>query len=180
MKKNLIALLVVLALVTVGVFAVDNASFDVKTSVAGINEMRLTAAKFTGTTKAAFTSAAGYAGPLTITTNLENENFAYISTLSNSRVGYKVTMSATAMKSTVGSVDAFIHYTVTAAGESVDTSGADQGPGSDAKVIINTLAGMDAVASQSHAISLDVDPVTFDAAVEGEYTGTVTFTWTTS
>ncbi len=193
MKKNLIAILII-ALVSVGLFADDpvtppatpaDASFNVTTTVAGINLMKITQAAFSGTTKDAFTGANAYAGELKVTTSGPQTFDAYISTLSNSRAGYKVTMSATAMKSTVtvgqSSVDALIHYTVTANSQSVDTSGKSGGPGAGEKVIINTLTGgLGGVAPASHQISLTVDKDTFDAAVEGSYSGTVTFTWTTT
>ncbi len=177
MKKNLIALLVI-ALVSVGLFADPTTStFNVETSVKGINEMKLTTTKFTGTTKSALDGLTAYTGPLSVTTYGDQNFTAYISTLSNSRVGYTVTMSATAMADDAAS----IHYTVTANGESVDTSNAQNGPGSDAKVIIDTLtSGMTGVASQSHLITLTVDQTSFEAAVEGEYSGTVTFTWSAS
>lgn len=186
MKKNLIALLIV-ALVTVGLFAAnpDSVGFNVTTNVSGINLMKITQAAFTGTTENAFTQATAYGGTLNVSSSGTQTFSAYISTLSNSRVGYKVTMSATAMKSTetVGqsSVDAFIHYTVTANSQSVDTSNKSGGPGSNGKVVIDTLtSGMSGVAPASHQISLTVDKDSFDAAVEGTYTGTVTFTWTTT
>ncbi len=199
MKKKLIALLVV-AVVTTGLFAFGPggdpepgdfigspgpSSFDVTTTVEGINLMKITKAAFSGTTKDAFTGAAAYAGELKVTTSGSQTFDAYISTLSNSRIGYKVTMSATPMTSTTGegqnAVTASIHYTVTANSQSVDTSGKSGGPGAGAKVIINTLTdGLDGVAPASHQISLTVDKDTFDAAVEGEYAGTVTFTWTVS
>ncbi len=188
MKKNLIAILII-ALVSVGLFAATvpgPSSFDVTTTVLGINLMKITKAAFTGTTETAFTNAAAFQGPLGVTGYGAPANFsAYISTLSNSRVGYKVTMTATAMKSTetVGqsSVDAFIHYTVTANNQSVDTSGKSGGPGAGGKVVIDTLsAGLTGVAPASHQITLSVDQASFEAAVEGTYTGTVTFTWTTT
>ena len=178
MKKNLIVLLVI-ALVSVGLFAANPgpSTFDVTTTVEGINEMKLTQAEFTGTTKSALTALDAYTGPLEVSAYGPQSFTAYISTLSNSRVGYKVTMSETAMADAA----AKIHYTVTANGESVDTSGAENGPGSNAKVIIDTLtSGMTGVASQSHLITLSVDQTSFEAAVEGEYSGTVTFTWTAS
>jgi hypothetical protein len=177
MKKNLIALLVVLALVTVGLFAANPgpASFDVKTSVTGINLMKITDAKFTGVSASDFIDAGEFEGPVQVSASGAQTFDAWISTLSNSRAGYKVTMSATPMTSQIGQNIATIHYAVTANSKTVDT---DTSP--SAQVIIDTLSGMSVVASESHEITLTVDSTSFDAAVEGEYSGTVTFTWTTS
>lgn len=181
MMKRFITGLLILIVGIGGVFATnpDAVSFQVQTEVAGINLMRITTAKFSGTSKTDFentTTNPTYAGPLNVTKYGNQDFTAYISTLSNSRVGYKVTMGATAMADN----GALIQYTVTANEKSVDTSNAENGPGSDAKVIIDTFTnGMTGVASQSHKLSLFVDQTSFNAAVEGTYTGTVTFTWTT-
>ena len=180
MKKNLIVLLVI-ALVTVGLFAADptNASFQVTADVSGINLMKITTAKYEGSSPTDFannTTVPIYAGPLSVTASGAQTLSAYISTMSNSRSGYHVTMTATAMKSTVGSVDAYINYTVAANTKSITTNGATAVAG--VKVIEKTsLSGL---AVESHLITLTVDQTTFDAAVEGSYSGTVTFEYKTT
>jgi hypothetical protein len=181
MKKNLIVLLVV-ALVSVGLFAVDSVGFDVKTTVEAINLMKITAAEFTGTTAALFASADPYVG----NDDAEDGNHyvsgggsqtitAWLSTLSNRRTGYKVTMSATAMESAPESgAKAYINYTVTVNSQAITTTGATPAA---SKEIFSTGA-QTGITPQSYQISLSVDPDDFAAAVEGDYTGTVTFAWT--
>lgn len=176
MKKNIIAVLLVIALSTVFIFAATNppaTSFDVSTSVSGINKMKITTAAFTGTTPSSFNSATAYTGPLAVTAAGSQTFSAYLSTMSNNRVGYKVTMSATAMSSTVSSATAYINYTVGVNSQSLTTAGATVAT----PVEVITVASLTGLSSQSHAISLSVDQVSFDAAVEGTYTGTVTFTY---
>ena len=85
-------------------------------------------------------------------------------------------MTATAMKSTVGSVDAYINYTVAANNKSITTNGATAVAG--VKVIeVTSLSGLGV---ESHLITLTVDATTFNAAVEGSYSGTVTFEYKTT
>ena len=177
MKKNIIAVLLVIALSTAAAFAATNppaSSFDVQTSVSGINKMKITAAAFSGTTPSSFDSATAYAGPLGVTASGAQTFSAYLSTMSNNRVGYKVTMGATAMSSTVSSATAYINYTVGVNSKSLTTAGATV----VTPVEVITVSSLTGLASQSHAISLSVDSVSFDAAVEGSYSGTVTFTYT--
>jgi len=171
MKKNFVAVLLVIALSTFAVYAVDDASFQVETSVAGINMMKLTQASFNGN-KAALEGAAAYTGPLEVAASGVQTFDAYLSTLSNNRKGYTVSMTATAMASEVsGQATSYIDYTVQVNGVSIETDGANVVAG---KTVIDQLA-MAGLASQSHKISLTVDSTTFDVAVEGDYEGTVTF-----
>ena len=173
--KKFTTLLIILTLVTVGIFAVDNASFDITTTVAGINAMKITAAKFTGTTEAALTSADGVVTPYSVTAAGEQSNFSgWLSTISNNRKGYKVTMSATAMTSATGQSTSYINYTVAAGGKSITTNGATAVPA----VTVVDKTSLTALTADSTQITLSVDSTTFNAAVEGSYTGTVTFTYT--
>ena len=176
MKKNIVAVLLVIALSTFAVYAVDDASFQVETSVTGINKMKITDALFPANgTPSSFDSADVFVGPLEVETYGSQSFTAYLSTMSNNRGGYTVTMDATAMKSTeTDEADAYINYTVTVNSVSLETNGAaDLTP----VTIIDedSLAGR---ASQSHQIFLTVDQITFEAAVEGTYQGTVTFNYT--
>ena len=176
MKKNIGAVLLVIALSTAAAFAVDPASFQVQTAVSGINKMKITAAAFPSNgTPSTFDSAAAFAGPLTVTTSGAQTFSAYLSTMSNNRVGYKVTMSATAMTSAVtDQATAYINYTVGVNSKSLTTAGATV----VSSVEVINVASLAGLASQSHPISLSVDQASFDAAVEGSYSGTVTFTYT--
>ena len=171
MKKNIIAVLLVIALSTVAAFAVDDASFQVETSVAGINMMKLTQASFSGN-KSALEGAAAYTGPLEVTASGAQTFDAYLSTLSNNRKGYTVSMTASAMASEVtGQATSYINYTVQVNGVSIETDGAT----TVATQTVIDQPAMPGLASQSHKISLIVDSTTFDEAVEGDYEGTVTF-----
>jgi len=178
MKKNIVAVLLVIALSTIALFAATNppaTSFDVQTAVSGINKMKITAATFSGTTPISFDNAAAFAGPLGVPTSGPQSFSAYLSTMSNNRIGYKVTMGATAMTSAVsGQTTSYINYTVGANSKSLTTAGATV----VTPVEVITVASLTGLASQSHAISLSVDATSFDAAVEGTYSGTVTFTYT--
>lgn len=175
MKKSL--LLVVLALICTTLAAAPGpSSFDVSTVVQGINKMKLTTSQFTGS-PGQFDDAVAYTGPLQVSTYGNQTFSAYLSTISNNRKGYKVSMGATAMASTEsGQPTSYIDYTVTVNGQSLTTNGAT-GVGTVDVINVSSMAG---VASQSHQISLSVDQASFEAAVEGMYTGTVTFTYTSN
>jgi len=70
-------------------------------------------------------------------------------------------------------VDAYIDYTVTVNSVALTTTGSTAVTG----VEILNIASLAAIATESHAVALSVDATTFDAAVAGSYTGTVTFTY---
>lgn len=192
MKKNLVALLLVLAVVSVGVFAenpnVDTAAktFEVETVVKGINMMKVSSAKYEAdpATPASFhllDSAPKYSVTAGGSQNLGNP-IAWISTISNSRAGYQVKMTATAMKSSIEAVDAYINYTVTVDGDAVNkqiiTDDTDIHDLSSAVTVIDTktggLAGLNAV---SLGITMNVNADDFAKAVEGTYTGEIKFHW---
>jgi hypothetical protein len=181
MKRNIIAILLVLSLATVGVFADPpnpnpaNTSFDIITSVQGINYMKITTAEFTSTAPGDFISATTYAGPLEVTTYGTQNFSAWLSTMSNNRSGYTVTMTANAMKSEIEDLsDAYIDFTVTVNTKAITTEGTTSSP---ASVAVITAGSMTGLSKQSHKIALSVDQETFEAAVEGDYTGTVTFNY---
>ena len=176
MKKNIVAVLLVIALSTAAAFAATNppnSSFDVKTNVSGINKMKLTTAAFPANgNPAAFDSAAAFTGPLVVSASGTQTFSAYLSTMSNNRKGYKVSMTVTAMASEVsGQATSYINYTVQVNGVSIETNGAT----ALAEQTVIDQPAMPGLSSQSHKISLIVDSTTFDEAVEGDYEGTVTF-----
>ncbi len=186
MKKNLIAILII-ALVSVGLFATNPgpATFDITTTIGGINLMKITKAAFSGTTETAFTEAAAYTGndedgKHHVTAGGDQDITAYISTLSNSRAGYSVKLSATPMTSTIGSQTAYINYTVTVNTTPTAKTFTTDGANTVADVVLFTTGVQSAITPISHKIDLSVNSGNFAAAVEGTYTGTVTFTWTTT
>jgi len=188
MKKKLVALLLVLAVVSVGLFAnsnqdTDPKTFEVKTVVQGINMMRISDAQYTQDPPTPTTFKA--LNPVSLHTvtaggsQSDGDPIAWISTISNSRVGYKVNMTATAMKSSVSGVNAYINYTVTVGGKSITTTGNDTH--NNPVTVIDTktsgLAGLNAV---SLGITMIVNEGQFASAVEGTYTGEVKFEWSTT
>ena len=171
MKKTYITILLVILFVTAPIFAVTD-SFNVTTTVADVGLIKVTTASSTTATVTAFNALTAY-GDLAITTSGSQTFTAYMSTISNSRSGYTVTMDATPMKSTVLAVDSYIDYTVTVNSVGLTTTGSTAVTG----VEILNIASLTAIATESHAVALSIDATTFDAAVAGAYTGTVTFTY---
>jgi len=189
MKKKLVALLLVLAVVSFGLFAnpnqdTDPKTFEVKTVVQGVNMMRISDAQYTQNppTPATFKTLNPVALHTVTAGGSQNSGnpIAWISTISNSRAGYKVNMTATAMKSTLeGASAAYINYTVTVGGKSITTENNDTH--NNAVTVIDTktggLAGLNAV---SLGITMVVNEGQFASAVEGTYTGEVKFEWSTT
>jgi hypothetical protein len=181
MKKNLIVLLVI-ALVSVGLFAADppaaptaTDSFTVQTNVLGVNEMQVTEGDIgTATTWTGATTYQGY--------GISNENpilaptapIAYLSVISNRRAGYTISLTVAAMKSTVGSVDSYINYDIKLNNTTVSTNNGTAVT-KDEIIVVQSLTGLTGI---SYPINLTVNATQFAAAVEGDYTGTVTFNYT--
>jgi hypothetical protein len=179
MKKNLIALLVI-ALVSVGLFAVDpTAGFDVTASVGATNEIKVT--KIAVTTAAAFDLATNAFGSShTVTAGGPQTGLAaYVSTKSNNRGGYTISMSATSMKSGAqGETPAYINYTVSVtAGSEVSSITTTSGTTAASKTDFITVSSLNALTVQSYLIELSVNATEFTNAVEGEYSGNITFTF---
>jgi len=185
MKKNLVALLLVLAVVSVGVFANPNQdtgpkTFTVTTTISGINLMRVSSAQYVANPIAPSSfKELGVVENHGVEAGGDQGTVAYLSTLSNYRKGYKVEMTATAMKSTLeGASAAYINYTITVDGDAthkqITTNNNDTHDNN--KVVINTgaLSGLNAV---SLPITISVNAGQFTNAVEGMYSGEVKFTW---
>lgn len=170
--KKLTTLLIVLTLATGGIFAAE-ASFDITTTVAPINGMKVTVAEFTGSTLEALNNAAGVSSYTVTKSGLQTGFSGWISVISNNREGYKVTMSATAMTSTVGTTTNYIDYTVFLGTKEFTTNGAE----TVSPVEVLKVDSLTSMAAASREIMLDIDPTSFNNAVEGQYTGTVTFTF---
>lgn len=169
MKKNLVALLLVLVVVSFGLFAVvDPAEFTVTTTVNGVAYMGVTNEEYDAP------NANDY---YTLFTNLEIEEAgpqdftAYITSFSNNPGGYTISMAATAMVNGIVSSDP-IHYTISANSASFDTES------DTAAVVVLTTGTLGTMTGSSYLLTLDVDEESFAAAVTGDYEGTVTFTYT--
>lgn len=176
--KKLISAILVLALASFVVFA-DTDCFEIETEVEGVNMMKITAAQYNPTTPSPedFEDADAFVGPLVIDAAGDQSFIAYLSTMSNNRTGYIVSMSATAMKSSItGQADAYINYTVKVNTNPIKTL-TTNGAASVSPVDVITIPSLTALARESHQISLSVDSTTYNSAAEGSYSGTVTFTF---
>ena len=90
--------------------------------------MKITAAHYTSTDPDAIETAAAF-GSLTVQSAEEQDFSAWLSIMSNNRAGYTVSMSATAMKSSITEqADAYINYTVAVNGESITTANTTSNP----------------------------------------------------
>ncbi|MDT4762582.1 hypothetical protein [Sphaerochaeta sp. PS] len=175
MKKTLITALLIVLLSSTGLFAAVSDNFNVTTVVANVDLMTISTTQFTGTTVAAFEALVPFT-TLAISGGGAQTFNAWLSTLSNNRAGFKVTMKATAMKSSIaGQADAFINYTVTCNSKSVTTNDAAE---VTATSPILTYPSLSLVTKTSNKISLTVIQTDFDKALSGSYTGTVTFIYT--
>lgn len=174
MRKVSLSILIILVIVALPLMAATD-SFIVTTSVGEIGAIKITTADVGDPpySSSTFNSMTSF-DELAVTAGGVQTFTAYMSTISNSRSGYKVTMGATAMKSTVGQVDSYINYTVSIGSTSLTTNGATAV--SDVNVL--TVSSLTALTAQSSAIALNVDQTSFDQAVAGSYIGTVTFTYT--
>jgi hypothetical protein len=176
MKKTLLLLLSILFCSPVFPVSTEPSKIDVSTVVQGINRMKITASPFSGN-PAQFENAPVYTGPLEITAPGEQDFSAYLSIISNNHNGYTVSMSATSMTYAVtGQASAYIDYTVTVNGQSIITNEAT----SVAPVDVITVPTMSGLGSQSHKIYINVNQADFASAVEGTYTGMVTFQYTSN
>ncbi len=184
MNTKTLFLVVILTMTAVLLFA-DNpapAQFDVETEIKGINLMKITEKKLPiDINSADFHQAETFTGPVIVGSDGQVEAFsAHLSTLSNNRKGFTVTMKATAMKSTIDDIDAYIDYRVYCGDPSTtDTPHiTTNGPTSDPlEIVVITVDKLKKLESRSEPISIFINGTTFDAAVEGQYRGTVTFTY---
>ncbi|MDY0289706.1 MAG: hypothetical protein RBR15_12845 [Sphaerochaeta sp.] len=172
MKKTFFATLLILIIATTSAFAVKD-SFDVTTKIEGIGLMKVSALEIKDSTAQAYADAKEF-GNLGISTSGDQSFFAYLTTLSNNRSGFEVTMLATPMTSTVGSATSYIDYTVECGLDKITTAGATTTTTAVKIIDVDSLA---ALTGDSQQIRLSVDKTTFDAAVSGEYVGTVTFNY---
>lgn len=171
MRRTFIATLLVLILASTSIFSVDD-NFAVTTDVSLIGYMKVSASKIGGHTLAKYNDS-GSLETLAITTSGDQTFDAFMTTLCNNRTGYTVTMSASPMTSTEGSSTSHINYTVTCNNKSVTTTSTSE----PLPLLIMNVQSLNKLTGRSKRISLSVDAATFDAAVAGDYVGTVTFTF---
>ncbi|HKL57943.1 MAG TPA: hypothetical protein VJ854_06030 [Sphaerochaeta sp.] len=167
MRKSSITIFLTLVCLAIPLFAVTD-TFTVSTTVADVGKIKVSSDLSVAATERAFEALGSFTN-LSITTAGEQEFSAYVSTLSNSRTGYTVSMKANAMRSD----DSYIDYTITVNSVAVTTKGAT--PATEATIV--TAPSLAIMETHSHAITLSVDPTSLGAALSGAYTGTVTFTY---
>ena len=190
MKKILSLLLLLSIIFSSGVFAADPspASFDITTNVTGVNLMKFT--KTAVETKEAFESSSNdwttadntvVAGSSALPVDNSFHEIAHIATMSNDRKGFTVSLFATAIKSTTSGGSAYINYSV-AIGEGAERQEATTNGATNNAEIAEVISNgsLSTLKVQSAKISIKVDKAGFDAAVQGEYTGEVTFTFTSN
>lgn len=173
MRRTYIATLLILILAWTPIFADPVGDcFTVETEISLIGYMKVSSSAIAGHTLTAYNNSGEFT-TLPITTSGDQEFSAYMTTLCNCRTGFKVFMTATAMASGDEGPTSYINYTVGCNGNSITTNG----PVIIEPVRIMNRSTMNKLRGKSKRISLSVDAATFDAAVAGEYTGTVTFTF---
>ena len=178
MKKTIITTLVIMIIASASIFAAltptDN--FTVTTDVALIDKMTVSTAKFTGTTLADYNNLTAYT-TFAITTQAGTKTATgWLSTLSNNRKGYSVSMKATAMKSSEVTPAAYINYDVECGGASLTTNNGTTVTAT--APVITKASPVASIGSSSTQVFVTVNAAEFQAAVAGSYTGTVTFTYT--
>jgi len=175
MKKNLILALLIILVTTTGLFAATTDNFTVTTVVGTVDLMRISTLKYTGNTIDTFEDLTAFT-TLTISGGGVQTVNAWLSTLSNNRSGFNVSLKATAMKSSIsGQANAYINYTVSCNTASVTTN---DGAEVTAASHVVSFPSLSAVTSTSNRVALTVSQTDFNKALSGSYTGTVTFTYT--
>lgn len=174
MKKILLAALILL-ITTSALFAATVDTFTVSTVVGNVDLMAVSTTKYTGTTTATFDNLTPFT-TLGVSSGGTQTVNAWLSTLSNNRNGFSVTMKASAMKSSVaGQANAYINFTVSSNTASVTTNNAIEVTAANPVVAYPSLTE---VTSTSSKINLTVNQGDFDKALSGSYTGSVTFIYT--
>jgi len=182
MKKNIVAVLLVIALSTAAAFAADASSeFQVQTQVNGKHGLKLVAPGTTTPTNYGQFNNLSEATPGTFTindTNYTTDDLVArkMVAMSNNRTGYVVTMSASAMASALTSGSAYINYVVTAGGATVTTS--DATVVDAAAAVYSSPAELSSLDIYATDVAITVNESNYEAAVTGTYTGTVTFNLT--
>ncbi len=149
---------------------------DLATVVAEIGLMKITSAPVSSGAPSALTNY-NNAPELTtygVTGSGDNGVIAYVTTLSNKRAGYYITVFATAMASGTSPNISYINYKITCPNGYYETANATVPPA----ITIIDVSNLTVISASSVPISLYVEPTSFNAAVAGSYEGKVTFTFT--
>lgn len=179
MKKTIIATLVILAIASTSIFALtptDN--FKVKTTISEVGLIQVTK-----TALAANSTAFPSGSRLEEYGVLGNESvktIGYLSTISNNRNGYTVTMTATAMESkNTSGAKTYINYTIgcdvanVSANSITTNSNAVAGP----PVEVLSVGPLNVITSSSKPVTITINTTDYAQAVTGDYEGTVKFSF---
>jgi hypothetical protein len=171
MKKSIIVSLLVAILASVSAFASvadeTSATLDLSTTIDGINEMKLTTSEVT---TSGFYDAESNGDTETVSLDTDGSTLAYLSVLTNNRTGFTVGIGASALASDTEGNEYVINYTLSCGDASIDTSTESEASVSEDSV--------DKLSAFSYAVSVDLDDDEYNAALEDEYTATVTFSYT--
>jgi hypothetical protein len=182
MKKT-IAILLVLAISMVGIFAVAGgatSSFDVSTQVTGLNYLAITATEFLGSNMNAWNShnETQITSPVSLNTGTATD-VAYLNVINNKRNGVLVYIQADKMVSLENSATNtyLIDYKATVNSVEYDTD--SETVGSFKEIITTTeSAATHSLFMDSYAINIDIDDTDLENAPEDTYSGTITFNFT--
>ena len=185
MRKNLITALLLTIAFTLPIAAADapSAAFTVSASVSAISDMRITNIQVNEETFG--DSGNIFSGSVAIVGSGDGQNMdgagnvtfsAYISAISNNPAGYTIEMSATPLTS-AGTPPATINYIVSVIDAATSTADSYDTKSDSAAVEVITAESLSALGVESLPISVQVYRSEFDSAVQGTYTGTVTFNY---
>lgn len=179
MKKNIIAALLIAIVATVGLFAAGPApaELNLKTSISGLNKMKLTKAEYAPATTSvsSFDQAEANEATEEVASAADTGTIAWLSILTNKRTGFTVSMTATSLTSDTEGNNFSIDYVVTAENASYDTAASTNSGNA-----ITVSSGITGLSAFSYPVSVDLDDTDYDAALEDTYTGTITFSYTTN
>lgn len=181
MKKSILAVLLILTVSTFAAFAVtDSGTLNVATAVQGVNLIGV----FASGTAAPTGNAAGdwtgtYSAP---TVNSATETaVGVVHTRSNNRTGYSVTMTAGPLSSS-GTTTVYLGYNAkaydgaTLAGTSTYDATGTTASGTAATII--STGNLNGITTTSRDIKIEIP--NYATALEGNYTGTITFNYTSN
>jgi hypothetical protein len=178
MKKSIVTALLVAAFAASSLFAMgpgasstttdSSAELNLSTTIAGINEMKLTVSEVTTSD---FATATANGETETVSLDTDGNTLAYLSVMTNNRTGFTVGIGATALASETEGNDYVINYTLSC-GDSASIDTSTQSKASVSKDSIDELSAF------SYAVSVDLDDDEYNAALEDDYTATVTFSYT--
>ena len=178
MKKNILAVLLVITLSSFSAFAAMDGTLNVATAVQGVNLIGVFAPNTAAPTgNAAQDWNASYTASA-VNTATETA-VGVVHTRSNNRTGYSVTMAAGPLSST-GTTTVYLGY-IAKAYDGATLSGtstydAAQTTTSGATATIINTGNLTGISTNSRDVKIEIP--NFETALEGSYTGTITFTYT--